>query len=229
MNTNSNIIMKPTDIQIGWHELYRGGIEGVPVWSELPPPFMDKLIRYLPPGTATLETCCGDGRITAALVKWSVNVTALDLSPSALNQLAANIKRSGMLEPTTVAGSVTAMPFGDAQFDAVVCIDGFCQLDRPVLAMKEVARVLRPGGRFLVDIFTPKDETFGKGEQMGAQDFLYHNTLFRYFTAEQFAGIYKSLFRTIEMFEEKWRDPPHGDFRPEWHNHHALIYVFEKL
>jgi ubiquinone/menaquinone biosynthesis C-methylase UbiE len=156
-------------------------------------------------------------------------VTALDLSPAALKLLDGNFKRRDLRTPLTVIGSATNIPLGDAQFDAVVCIDGFCQLDRPVLAMQEAARVLRPGGRFLLDIFTPKDGTFGKGEQIAAQDFLYRGTLFRYFNAEQFASIYKDLFRVVEVFEAAWSDPPHGEFRPEPHNHHALVYILEKI
>jgi ubiquinone/menaquinone biosynthesis C-methylase UbiE len=127
-----------------------------------------------------------------------------------------------------VVGSATDVPLGDAQFDAVVCINGFCQLDRPDVAVREVARVLRPGGKFLVDIFTPQDAAFGVGEQIAAQDFLYRGTLFRFFTAEQFAGIYEGVFRVVEMFETTWMDPPHGNFRPEKHLHAAVVYVFEK-
>jgi hypothetical protein len=80
-----------------------------------------------------------------------------------------------------------------------------------------------------LDIFTPKDGTFGFGEQIAAQDFLYKGTLFRYFDANQFAGIYEGLFRVVEMFESTWTDPAHGDFRPVSHDHHAIVYVLEKL
>ena len=218
-----------TDLYGGWHELYEAGSEGVPTWSESPPPFLDRLQPFLPPGTVTLETCSGDGRITETLVGWGALVTALDLSTAALKQLDANFKRRGLRPPMTVVGSATDVPLGDGQFDAAVCVNGFCQLDRPRLAMEEAARVLRPGGKFLLDVFTPKDGTFGQGEQLAAQDFLYKGCLFRFFNAEQFAGIYAGLFRVDEMFETAWSDPPHGEFRPVPHNHHALVYVLQKL
>jgi len=110
-----------------------------------------------------------------------------------------------------------------------VCVDGICQLDRPRLAMEEAARVLRPGGLFMFDVFTPKDDTFGQGEQIGAQDFLYKGCLFRFFEAAQFEGLFAGLFRVIERFETVWSDPPHGDFRPQTHSHHANVFVLEKL
>jgi ubiquinone/menaquinone biosynthesis C-methylase UbiE len=218
-----------SNVYSGWLELYQAGSEGVPVWSEAPPPFLEKLKPFVPPGTLTIETCCGDGRITEALVNWGAQVTAVDLSPEALKQLNANFCRRGIRPPLTVIGSACEVPLGDAQFDAAVCVNGFCQLHRPVLAMQEIARLLRPKGRFLLDIFTPSDSTFGQGEQIGAQDYLYRGTLFRYFTAQQFVGIYNKIFRVVEMFESTWRDPAHGEFRPTPHDHTALIYVLEKL
>lgn len=232
MNTNPKMNQDAGDVHSGWLELYSAATNGVPTWSESPPPFLDKLKPFIPsdpPKCKLLETCAGDGRITEVLVKWGADVTALDLSPAALQQLRNNFERRRLPQPLTVRGSATDIPLGDEQFDVVVCVNGFCQLDRPRLSMQEAARVLRPGGCFCLDIFTPKDETFGNGEQIAAQDFLYKGTLFRYFTAEQFTGIYKDFFRVVNMFESAWVDPPHGDFRPVSHNHHAIVYVLEKL
>ena len=229
MNSTSKTKTDAANIYSGWQELYAAATEGVPVWSESPPPFVDKLKPFIPPKTKLLEICAGDGRITEALVEWGVDVTALDLSPAALQQLRNNFDRRGLAQPLIVRGSATDIPLGDGQFDAVICINGFCQLDRPRLAMQEAARVLRRNGRFCLDIFTPKDSTFGCGEQIAAQDFIYKGTLFRYFNADQFAAIYNGLFRVIEMFDSAWTDPPHGDFRPVSHDHHALVYVLEKL
>jgi SAM-dependent methyltransferase len=229
MNSNSKSKPETGDINSGWLELYAAATDGVPTWSESPPPFLDKLKPFILPKTKLLETCAGDGRITEALVEWGMDVTALDLSPAALQQLRNNFDRRGLAQPLTVRGSATDIPLGDEQFDAMICVNGFCQLDRPRLAMEEAARVLRPGGRFCLDVFTPKDGKFGVGEQIAAQDFLYKGTLFRYFNADQFVGIYKGLFRLVEMFEEGWRDPAHGDFRPVEHDHNALVLVLEKL
>ena len=67
-----------------------------------------------------------------------------------------------------VVGSALNIPLADEQFDAVVCVDGFCQIDRPRVAMSEAARMLRRGGKFCFEIFTPADDTFGCGEQIGA-------------------------------------------------------------
>lgn len=217
----------------GWHDVYAatdvyaGGSGGV--WSKAAPPFFKNVERFMLPGSSTLEICAGDGRVSEVLARCGVDLTTLDLSPSALKQLSANFVRQGLQPPLTVVGSATDIPLGDGQFDTVVCINGMCQLDRPRLATAEVARVLRTGGRFIVDVFTPEDQTFGEGEQIGPQDFLFKGCLFRFFEPEQFAGIYAGLFRVLEQSHETWVDPPHGEFRPIQHQHHATVYVLEKL
>lgn len=229
MNTQNSKTESSNVYSAGWLELYEASTEGVPTWSESPPPFLEKLRPFISSQKKILETCAGDGRITETLTAYGADVTALDLSPVALQQLRANFERRSRSCPLTVRGSATDIPLGDEQFDGVVCINGFCQLDRPRIAMAEAARVLRSGGRFYLDIFTPKDGTFGCGEQIAAQDFLYKGTLFRYFSADQFAGIYSGIFRVLDMFESAWSDPPHGEFRPVPHDHHALVYVLEKM
>lgn len=47
------------------------------------------------------------------------------------------------------AGVAEALPFGDAEFDTVVCTFTLCSVQSPDAALDEVRRVLRPGGRLL--------------------------------------------------------------------------------
>jgi SAM-dependent methyltransferase len=48
-------------------------------------------------------------------------------------------------------GSVLALPYGDASFDAITCVDVVYQLPEPVAAYREAARCLRPGGVLVVN------------------------------------------------------------------------------
>ena len=50
---------------------------------------------------------------------------------------------------TIVEGDVHDLPFPDSSFDTVTASLVFCSVDHPALALAEVHRVLRPGGRFL--------------------------------------------------------------------------------
>lgn len=51
-----------------------------------------------------------------------------------------------------VCGSITELPFADASFDAVVSADVVCQVEDGARALREFARVVRPGGAVLVNV-----------------------------------------------------------------------------
>lgn len=93
-----------------------------------------------------LDAGCGTGgllrRVRGARPRW--NLTGLDYSPDAC---ALTRERT---DAEVVHGSIMALPFGDGQFDAVVSCDVLCQVMDPGQAVREFARVLKPGGRLVL-------------------------------------------------------------------------------
>lgn len=111
--------------------------------------FAHWLRRTLPPGPAhILDAGCGTGGALKALRKaraeWEI--TGLDYSPLAC-QLAR--ERTGA---AIVEGSITALPFPDASFDAILSVDVVCQVDDPARAIREFARCIRSGGVVLINV-----------------------------------------------------------------------------
>jgi SAM-dependent methyltransferase len=103
-------------------------------------------------GERVLEIGCGTGgeaRAHAAAAGRSGLVVGIDrdaeLLSAALGRLAP-----GRPAPCFVRGDVLALPFRDARFDAVVADRVLHLLDDPALAVAELHRVLRPGGRALL-------------------------------------------------------------------------------
>jgi len=96
----------------------------------------------LPAAARVLDAGCGTGgllrRLGAAHPPW--HLTGIDVSP-----LACALARE-RTPATIVEGSVAALPFGPAQFDAVVSCDVLCQVEDPALVVRELHRCLRPGG-----------------------------------------------------------------------------------
>jgi len=104
---------------------------------------------WVRPGDLALDLACGAGRHSAALASRGARVVGFDLSMSLLR---AAQRRPGA---RLVRGDMRALAFGSARFDLVVNLFtsfGYFDRDddhRDVLG--EVARVLRPGGRFVLD------------------------------------------------------------------------------
>jgi len=94
-----------------------------------------------------LDVAAGPGNVAVELVaRGARHVTALDLS---YNMLAEGARR-GHDRITWVNGDAQALPFPDATFDAVTISFGLRNVPDPALALREFARVTRPGGRVVV-------------------------------------------------------------------------------
>ncbi len=95
-----------------------------------------------------LEVAVGTGR-TLALYPDDVRLTGIDWSAGMLavaRERAASLGRQADLR----TGDAQALAFPDASFDTVLCALALCAIPDDRLAVTEMARVLRPGGRLLL-------------------------------------------------------------------------------
>lgn len=108
------------------------------------------------PGERVLEIGGGAGVTTAALVDHvgaDGFVAALDHSETAV-RLARKRNRAAVAtgRADIRCAGVSQMPFADARFDGVIAVNNFHFWPRPESDMREVWRVLRPGGRVVIGI-----------------------------------------------------------------------------
>jgi SAM-dependent methyltransferase len=95
-----------------------------------------------------LDAGSGDGAIAALLAPRSRSVTCLDVSPAVLR--AARKRLRSQKNVSFAPGDVHALPFADGRFDQILLLHVLTYARDPALALREAARVLRPGGELVV-------------------------------------------------------------------------------
>jgi len=98
-----------------------------------------------------LEVGPGTARFTVPLLRKGNRMTLLDLSAGMLAVAQQNITAAGLDENVAdwVEGSVYELPFDDDSFDHAISLNVFNHLERPGEALKQLARVIRPGATLL--------------------------------------------------------------------------------
>ena len=97
------------------------------------------------PGDRVLDACCGTGDLAVEAERRGGRVVGLDFSPKMLERAR---KKSGAIE--WVQGDALALPFADGEFDAATVGFGVRNLSDLEAGLRELARVLRPGGKLAV-------------------------------------------------------------------------------
>jgi len=119
-----------------WHWWYRGRRR-----------IIGALVRRLglPPGTEILDAGCGSGRNMVDLARYGT-VTGLEIADASV--MWARNRGIGEI----VQGSITEAPFPDDRFDFAVCLDVIEHIDDELGALRELRRIIRPGGMLLVTV-----------------------------------------------------------------------------
>ncbi len=99
---------------------------------------------------AVLDLGCAGGFMAEALARRGADVTGIDPAAEAIDAARAHA-RDGKLRIGYDVGVGEALPYDDASFDAVVCVDVLEHVADLNKVLSEVARTLRPGGLFLFD------------------------------------------------------------------------------
>ena len=111
----------------------------------------------LRPGDLVLDLGCGTGRHCFEIVRRGANVIGLDLSQPDLSQArdwlaAMEIAGEASGASLTTRGNALRLPFADASFDHVVISEVLEHVPADTAAMREIFRVLRPGGRVAASV-----------------------------------------------------------------------------
>jgi SAM-dependent methyltransferase len=135
-----------------WDAVYRDGdVQGL-IYRMRQAVVLDNVVAAkLPHEAPVLEIGCGAGHLTAELAGRGLRVDAVDASQAMVDVTASRMAEAGLAERVTVAtADVHALPFEADSFDLVVAVGVIPWLHSPGDAVREMARVLRPGGQVIL-------------------------------------------------------------------------------
>jgi SAM-dependent methyltransferase len=119
-------------------------------------------------GDRVLDLCCGAGASVvpaARAVGVEGHVTGVDITAPLLAQARERLDAEGLDHVDLLRGDAMATGFEDGAFDAVVCVFGVFFVDDMAAFVREMWRMVRPGGRLAVttwgpDLFEPLNSLF---------------------------------------------------------------------
>lgn len=120
-------------------------------------PIAEELLRRVPVHSQdrVLDAACGTGivaRLVSAQVPRPHRVVGLDINHSML-AVAQRLDNEAQLGIEWRQGDLTALPFDDGEFDLVLCQQGLQFIADKGKALREMRRVLAPGGRLALNVF----------------------------------------------------------------------------
>ena len=126
-------------------------------WVEAPHPVItrDRLREVLrpQPGERVLEIGPGVGYYTLDLAEWvgpEGTIEIFDLQQEFLDHTMQRAAERSLTNLVPTQGDATALPYEDDSVDAVILTAVLGEIPDPGAALREIARVLEPGGRLLV-------------------------------------------------------------------------------
>jgi ubiquinone/menaquinone biosynthesis C-methylase UbiE len=147
-------------------------------WVEVPHPVITRgrlrSVLCPEPGERVLEIGVGTGYYSLDLAEWIApggTLELFDLQREFLDHVMRAASERGLSNLVATEGDATALPFEDGSIDAVVLTAVLGEIPNSVAALREIRRVLRPGGRLVVgELFgDPHFTTRVSLERLGAE------------------------------------------------------------
>lgn len=129
------------------------------VFEPLARTFLDRV--PIERGHRVLDVACGTGivaRLSAPLVGDTGRITGIDLNAGMIDVARQFVPAEGP-QIEWRQGDASALPFDDAQFDIVLCQQGLQFVPDPALALREMYRVLAPGGWLALCVWRTVDHS----------------------------------------------------------------------
>jgi ubiquinone/menaquinone biosynthesis C-methylase UbiE len=140
------------------------------------------------PDDTVLDVACGPGLLACAFARVVQHSTGVDMTPAMLDQARKTQQEQGLNNVSWQPGDVYSLPFPSEQFSIVSSRFAFHHLQDPLLALKEMKRVCKPGGRIAVADMAPLPE---KAAALNAAEILRDPSHVRALPVEELVGLFE--------------------------------------
>lgn len=149
-----------------------------------------------------LDLGCGVGRHCHYLAKRGFNVVGCDISGNTL-EIAERLAKKRNLRIDFIQGDYLDLPFHNEVFEAVISIDTLHHdfFENIYKALREIHRVLTPGGLLCFNPLSVNDELFGQGRKLGEKLFIIHRIPHHFFDLEELKKLLERVSFELEKIE----------------------------
>jgi ArsR family transcriptional regulator len=109
-----------------------------------------RALGHLLPPLDVADLACGEGYLTLEAARWARSVVGVDRSAAVLERARALASRRRAGNVRWEQGELEDLPLDDASADVALLSQALHHASRPERALREAARILRPGGRVLI-------------------------------------------------------------------------------
>jgi len=122
---------------------------------------LDTVVGLLEPTgeERVLDVATGTGNLAMALSPHVKEVIGIDITPGMLELAVRAARENGPGNIDNMVGDVEHLPFRESEFDVVTCRFSFHHFPGPRISLCEMARVLRPGGRLVIEDMLSSEDT----------------------------------------------------------------------
>jgi len=222
---------KTKKIKNQWNKVYDSfKYDRISVWSEDANLFFKSKIKFLKKQGVknVLDAGCGDGRNLFAFAKAGFKVTGIDISSSAIKKSKKLCKKFSNV--ILKEGSLEKINLIHKKFDVILSDHTLVHIQDIEKVIKNFHSILKNKGYVILEFTSIKDPLYGKGKNIGENEFIQEDVYVRFFTIPVIKKLLKK-FKIISINLKHFTQPQHGPgyYRKKRHVHYSFFVVAQKI